>query len=89
MKLQLGVIAPPIYEQLDEQDLAYDKTIINNFDMDRLALTRLRIRGILSNAPITKGFDKLFKMIARHVADEENKQIQEDEDGQEGQHGAY
>ena len=89
MKLQLGIIAPPIYEQLDEQDLAYDRLTIDHYDMDRAALNRLRMRGIIPNAPITKGFDRLFKMITKHVTDEENKQIQEDEDGQEGQHGAY
>ena len=89
MKLQLGVIAPPIYEQLDEQDLVYDRLTIDHFDMDRSALSRLRMRRILPNASITKGFDNLFKMITKHVTNEENKQIQEDEDGQEGQHGAY
>jgi len=89
MKLQLGTIAPPISEQLDEQDLTYDKLTIDHFDMDRAALNRLRIRMIVPNGPITNGFDKLFKMITQHVTNEENKQIQEDEDGQEGQHGAY
>jgi len=89
MKLQLGVIAPPIYEQLDEQDLVYDRLTIDHFDMDRSALSRLRIRGIIPESQIKKGFDKLFKMITRHVETEERKQIQEDEDGQEGQHGAY
>jgi len=89
MELELGIIAPIISKQLDEQDLAYDKKTIDHFDMDRTALNRLRIRGIVPESQIKKGFDKLFKMITLHVTDEENKQIQEDEDGQEGQHGAY
>ena len=89
MKLQLGIIAPTIHEQLDEQDLAYDRLTIDHFDIDRTALNRLRIRGIIPESQIKKGFDKLFKMITRHVETEERKQIQEDEDGQEGQHGAY
>lgn len=89
MKLELGAIAKSIIEQLDEQDLAYDSVKATVFEEDRSALNRLRIRGILPPSTLDKGYTKLFRMIIKHIIEEENKQIIEDVDGQEGQYGAY
>jgi len=73
MKLELGAIAPPIAKQLDEQDLAHDPEKAMWFEEDRVALNRLRIRGILPPSTLDKGYTKLFKMITKHVTEEEQR----------------
>lgn len=69
MKLELGVIAKSIAEQLNEQDLEYDSEKAANFEEDRGALNRLRIRGILPPSVLDKGYTKLFRNITKHVTE--------------------
>ena len=69
MKLELGVIAASIAEQLTEQDLEYDSEKAAYFEEDRVALNRLRLRGLLPPSSIDKGYTKLFRNITKHVTE--------------------
>lgn len=67
LKIELGVLAPPLYEQLNNQGLNYDCDTIQRFETDRRALNQLRIRELIPESQLTKGYQKLFKRITEHV----------------------
>jgi len=66
IKIKIGALAPPITEQLKELNLSDDKIArILPFDFDANAITRLHIRGIITDAEYNNASKRLVKKITQ------------------------
>lgn len=61
--IRFGAMAPSIKEQIKEQGFKIDPTDCAHLQKDAEAITRLRIRGLLTDSACKSAHDKLFKKI--------------------------
>lgn len=65
--IYFGAISDAIGVQLSQQGFKYDQKVVEQFEKDADALTRLRMRGLLTDSITDNINKKLFKKIERHV----------------------
>lgn len=67
LKLAFGAMSRRLSEQLDSQEIKYKTEDVLHFQLDADAITRLRVRGLLSDGETDKVRRKLTKRITDHI----------------------
>lgn len=70
--LSFGAMSKPISLQIWNQKLEFDEKVISHLQLDADALTRLRVRGILTNSAFAVAEKKLYHKIVLHVRKKNN-----------------
>ena len=72
IEITLGALAPSIIEQLKEFNLPEELNLpdgkiaqLQSFDLDASAITRLHVRGIITDAECNNARKRLMKKIAK------------------------
>lgn len=70
--IEFGTMAPKLSDQIQSAGLVVMRTnknnfLINNIQKDTDAITRLAIRGVLSESEVINARKRLVKLIAKHV----------------------
>lgn len=65
VNLSVGAFAPDLSEQMQAQGLSLDEHSLHHFDLDRKAIGRLSVRGILSEAETDRSAMRLLKKISQ------------------------
>ena len=66
-KIELGLIAPTLSEQLNKLNIKYDSMKVEHFETDRQALNRIRMRNLIPPSQLNKAYDKLWNRINTHL----------------------
>ena len=77
LQIDFGAMAPKISEQITVAGLTADKDGIAHCQKDADALTRLAVRGLLSDSAIRNGRKKLMRHIIRYVKPNDNPERRE------------
>lgn len=70
ISIALGMFGPPIRQQLKKQGLLIiDEENYKNWNMDREAVYRLYIRGVISNTTLEKANMRLMRSLVSNIKD--------------------
>ena len=69
IEIGMGALRPPLAEQLSAQRLPYDESECEVWEGHRLAISRLAIHGLLSDAQSRAANERLFKKIQKSVSE--------------------
>jgi len=67
MNISLGCISKSICEQLDEQNIKYDLSVISVLQIKHKTLCKLKFMDLFPPGQINKAYDRLFKQVDKHV----------------------
>jgi hypothetical protein len=67
LSLSFGAIVPSIYEQLIAAGFKVTRSQIDPFQHDAEALSRLTVRGIMTQKESDKSYERLIKSIAKYL----------------------
>lgn len=67
LKIRLGAMSPSVKEQVEEQGFKIDATDSVHLQKDSEAITRLIIRGLITDSQAKQARDKLFKKIQKSL----------------------
>jgi hypothetical protein len=66
-RIELGALCPPIFQQLSGQGLEMETVYLDHAEADATAITRLLIRGFLTDSEARKARKRLVKFIVKNV----------------------
>lgn len=69
LSLSFGAIVPSIYEQLIAAGFKVTRSETDPFQHDTEAISRLTVRGIITQKDSDKAYQRLIKSIAKHLQD--------------------
>lgn len=67
MELFMGCVSKPFCEQLDAQDIKYDKQKMQQFQEAQKLLCILKFCRLFTNSQINSAYDKLFRQVEKHL----------------------
>ena len=73
-ELTLGCLSKPINEQLDEQNIQYDLSVIAVLEIKHKTLCKLKFMDLFPPGQINKAYDKLFKQVEKHLKEDKIKE---------------
>ena len=76
LRLQFGLFAPPIAEQLKSYNV--EKKDTDNWQKQAAAIDRLRITSILTHSESDKAYQRLLKSIVKHLNTTFTNHVQND-----------
>lgn len=65
--IHFGALSPSVWEQLSEQGFTADEKDLKHWDQDAQAITRLHLRGMLTDSQKQAAQKKLFNRIKKGV----------------------
>jgi len=68
MKVKFGALSPKLYEQIAADVPQFTKLDFKHFQADADAVTRLCIRGLLSDSETTNARKKIMKAIVKKAS---------------------
>lgn len=63
LSLELGALSKPFSDQLASQGIPFDAETIRHLELDALAISRLKVRGVVSYSAGNRLYDKIFKSV--------------------------
>lgn len=66
--IAFGWMNPPLAEQLSSQGLGFDAEDVAHHQKDADAISRLRVRGVITTSEGDRAYDRLAKRVWKSVA---------------------
>lgn len=67
LEIYFGALAPKVSEQIKAQGFSAEPDILEHWDKDAYAITRLHVRGCLSDAEVHKARRRLMRSITKKL----------------------
>lgn len=71
--LMFGIFADPIPDQLSKMGIAIDPVDAEHFEKDMRAISRAKVRGLLTDSEGNRAYDRLGKRIRAALAKAEGR----------------
>jgi hypothetical protein len=67
LRIAFGAMSKPLHEQISEHGIPVTQDEMSHYQKDAEAITRLRIRGMLSDKEVGNTQNRLMKNIVKHL----------------------
>lgn len=75
INISYGATAPSIYKQIKDLDLRFDKETLDSFDDDAAAISRLYVRGLITETMMVKARQRLTQHIREYLKTANNPSL--------------